>query len=73
MSECTHKEFVLSMLRSAVARFDMCKSELTGIGIALKDDMITPAEAVKWINDIGAADAVGKIPDEIVNGSENAQ
>jgi hypothetical protein len=48
----------------------MCKSELTGIGIALKDDMITPAEAVKWINDIGAADSVGKIPNEIVKGEE---
>ena len=70
MSECSHKEFVLSMLRSAIARFDMCKSELTGIGIALKDDMITPAEAVKWINDIGAADSVGKIPNEIVKGEE---
>jgi hypothetical protein len=68
-----HREFLLLKLQRADLYFEMRKAQVEAIGIALRHDMITPAEAVKWINDIGAADAVGKIPDEIVNGGDNAQ
>jgi hypothetical protein len=70
MSDDPHREFMLSALRAASLRAKLFDADMTSIGIALRDCMITPAEAVKWINDIGAADAVGMIPEVIVNGED---
>ena len=68
MSECDHREFLLSALRGASMRAKLFDIDVTTIGIALRTGMISPEQAVKWIRDIGAEQAVGMIPDEIVNG-----
>jgi hypothetical protein len=73
MSEDPHREFLLSALRAASLRAKLFDNELTSIGIALRENMVTSVQAVKWIMDIGAADAVGRIPDEIVNSAEDSQ
>jgi hypothetical protein len=65
-----HKDFVLSALRSASLRARMYEIEIQSIGIALKGDMVSVIEALKWIKDIGAWELVGKIPDEIVETAE---
>ena len=65
-----HKDFVLSALRSASLRARMYEIEIQSIGIALKGDMVSVIEALKWIKDIGAWELVGKIPDEIVEAAE---
>jgi hypothetical protein len=67
MSECSHKEYLLAILRVSSARAKLFDYEVTSIGVALRDDMITPAEAAKWMKDIGACEV---IPDEIVKGCE---
>jgi|HubBroStandDraft_6_1064221.scaffolds.fasta_scaffold00050_67 hypothetical protein len=65
-----HKDFVLSALRSASLRARMYEIEIQSIGIALKGDMVSVIEALKWIKDIGAWELIGKIPDEIVETAE---
>jgi hypothetical protein len=65
MSECSHREFLLSALRIASARAKLFDYEITSIGIALRDDMISNEQAVKWMKDIGAIEV---IPDEISRG-----
>lgn len=65
-SDQEHKDFVLSILRSASLRARMYEIEINSIGIALKGDMVTVTEALRWIKDIGAWELVGKIPEEIV-------
>jgi hypothetical protein len=70
MSDDDHKDFVLSALRSASLRARMYEIEIQSIGIALKGDMVSVIEALKWIKDIGAWELVGKIPDEIVETAE---
>jgi len=67
MSGCSHKEYILSMLRVSSARAKLFDYEVTSIGVALRDDMITPAEAAKWMKKIGASEV---IPDEIVKGCD---
>jgi hypothetical protein len=62
MSECSHREFLLAALRIASARAKLFDYEVTSIGIALRDDMITNEQAVKWMKDIGAVEV---IPDEV--------
>jgi len=69
MSDDTHKEFLLSALRAASLRAKLFDAEINSIGIALRENMVTPEQAVKWIKDIGALESIGTIPDEIVNGS----
>jgi hypothetical protein len=61
---------VLSALRSASLRARMYEIEIQSIGIALKGDMVSVIEALKWIKDIGAWELIGKIPDEIVETAE---
>lgn len=68
MSECSHREFLLAALRAASFRAKLFAADIDTIGIALKEQMITAEEAVKWIIDAGLKDSVGKIPDEIANG-----
>jgi hypothetical protein len=70
MSDDDHKDFVLSALRSASLRARMYEIEIQSIGIALKGDMVSVIEALKWIKDIGAWELIGKIPDEIVEAAE---
>jgi hypothetical protein len=70
MSDDDHKDFLLSALRSASLRARMYEIEIQSIGIALKGDMVSVIEALKWIKDIGAWELVGKIPDEIVETAE---
>ena len=60
-----HKDFLLSALRAASLRARMYEIEINSIGIALKGDMVTVTEALRWIKDIGAWELVGKIPEEI--------
>lgn len=73
MSEESHREFLLSALRAASLRAKLFDVELTSIGIALRENMVTPEQAVKWIRDIGALESIGMIPDEIMSGSDGAQ
>ena len=68
MSEDSHREFLLSALRVASLRAKLFDNEMTTIGIALRDYMITPAQALKWIRDAGAD--IGMVPDEIANGCD---
>jgi hypothetical protein len=69
MSE-SHREFLLSALRAASLRAKVFESEINTIGVALKSNMVTPEQAVKWIKDIGALDSIGMIPDEIMKAAE---
>jgi hypothetical protein len=48
----------------------MYEIEIQSIGIALKGDMVSVIEALKWIKDIGAWELIGKIPDEILETAE---
>ena len=66
MSECDHREFLLSALRAASLRAKLFDADIVTIGIALKACMISPTEAVAWLKELGAD--IGKIPDEIVKG-----
>ncbi len=68
MSDESHREFLLSALRVASLRAKLFDNEMTTIGIALKDYMITPARAVKMMLDAGAD--IGMVPDEIANGED---
>lgn len=68
MSDESHREFLLSALRVASLRAKLFDNEMTTIGIALRDCMITPAQALKWIKDAGAD--IGMVPDEIANGED---
>lgn len=61
----SHREFLLSALRAASLRARMFEVDINSIGIALKAEMVTPDQALKWIKDIGALELVGVIPDEI--------
>jgi hypothetical protein len=71
MSECTHREFLLSALRAASLRAKLFDADITTIGVALRENMVTTQEALKWIKDIGAMESIGMIPDEIIkNGCE---
>jgi hypothetical protein len=70
MTECSHREFLLSALRAASLRAKLFDAEVNSIGIALKENMITPEQAMTWIKDIGALDSIGRIPDEIMNSGE---
>lgn len=69
-------EFMLSTLRVASFRAKMMEAEINSIGVALKGGMISPAQAVKWIKDVGLLDWVGVIPEEITkeigDASENS-
>lgn len=69
MSDENHREFLLAALRAASLRAKLFDADVSTIGIALKANMVTPEEAVKWIKDIGALESIGMIPDEIVNGA----
>jgi hypothetical protein len=69
MREDDHKEFLLSALRAASLRAEVMKTEINTVGIALKSDMVTVGQAVKWLKDISALEFVGMIPDEIVTGA----
>ena len=69
MSEESHKDFMLCALRAASLRAKMIEMDLNTVGVALKSDMVTPMEAVKWLRQIGALDFVGKIPAAIVGES----
>jgi hypothetical protein len=73
MSADPHREFLLSALRAASLRAKLFDVELTSIGIALRENMVTPEQALKWIKDIGAMESIGMIPDEIVNGGCDGQ
>lgn len=68
MSEDSHREFLLSALRVASLRAKLFDNEMIRIGIALKENMISPVEALKWIRDAGAD--IGMVPDEIANGED---
>ena len=70
MSDDVHREFLLSALRAAALRAKLFEADVNSIGIALRANMVTNEQALKWIQDIGAMEAVGMIPDEIVKGCE---
>lgn len=57
----THREFLLSMLRSSSIRAKFIDVELTSIGVALKGNLISPVIAVKWIKDSQLLDFVGGV------------
>lgn len=56
-------EALLRAIRSAVLRCKLDENELVTIGTALKAGMVTPADAVEWLQDIGLVGQV--IPDEV--------
>jgi len=67
MSDEAHREFLLSALRAASLRAKMFDADICSVGIALKANMITIPEALKWIKDIGALESIGTIPSEIAS------
>lgn len=71
MSDEDHREFLLSALRAASLRARMYEIEIQSVGIALKGNMVTVTEALKWIKDIGAWELVGMIPDEIIKAEDS--
>ena len=71
MSDEDHREFLLSALRAASLRARMYEIEIQSVGIALKGNMVSVTEALKWIKDIGAWELVGMIPDEIIKAEDS--
>ncbi len=71
MSDEDHREFLLSALRAASLRARMYEIEIQSVGIALKGNMVTVTEALRWIKDIGAWELVGMIPDEIIKAEDS--
>lgn len=65
MSDDTHRDFLLSLMRAASLRAKLFEVEVNSIGVALKSGMVTVPQALKWIKDIGALESLGTIPDEI--------
>jgi hypothetical protein len=62
-SEADVKGLLLSAIKAAIHRCRLDENELLTVGLALKDDMVTAADAVAWLHDIGLVDGV--IPDEV--------
>lgn len=55
-------EALLRAIRSAVLRCKLDENELTTIGLALKAGMVTAADAVEWLQDIGLIGQVAEEP-----------
>jgi uncharacterized protein with FMN-binding domain len=70
MSDESHREFLLSKLRVLSLQAKVFDNQMVMIGIALKDHMITPIQALKQMQDFGAE--IGMIPDEIVNAQDES-
>ena len=51
-------ELLLSAIRSAVHRCRLDENEITTVGVALRNGMITPECAVEWLHEIGLVDHV---------------
>lgn len=60
-----HKEFVLAALRAAMARAKMMHADAESIGIALKNDLISPETAVRWTKLWGIDWLVGELPESV--------
>ncbi len=65
MSDDMHREFLLSALRSASLRAKMFEVDVNTIGVALKAGMISVAQALEWMKEIGALESMGMVSDEI--------
>jgi hypothetical protein len=70
MSDEAHRDFLLAALRAASLRAKMMEGEISSVGIALKGNMVTVGQAVKWLKDIGALDFIGMIPEAIAKEAE---
>ena len=57
-----HKEFMLNAIRIASLRAKLMDNELLNIGLALREDMIGPEMAVKWLSDHGLLWLVEPLP-----------
>lgn len=57
-----HKEFLLAALRSACLRAKLMEATLTAVGVALKNDLIEPDYAVKWVHDEGLMFLIEPMP-----------
>jgi hypothetical protein len=71
MSDESHKDFLLSTLRAASLRARLMEVELSSVGVALKGNLVTVAQAITWLKDIGALEFVGMIPDAIAKEAAN--
>lgn len=50
------REFLLGQIRTAALRGRLLVNEYDTVGVALKGNLITPENAVAWLNDIGAGE-----------------
>jgi len=62
------REYALSAIRTAVLQARLIVSEAETIGIALKNEIISPDAALLWARDAGVLDFVGQ--SEIENAFE---
>jgi len=52
--ELPDADYLLAAIRSGGLRVRLLANELNTIGIGLKRGMITPADALQWINEVDA-------------------
>jgi hypothetical protein len=62
------REYVLAELRCAALRSRLVTAELDTIGVALKHNLVTPEDAVRWLHEVGLDHALadGPAPAEAV-------
>jgi hypothetical protein len=61
----TDSEFLLTAIRAATLRARAAAAEFDSIGIALRRELISPDEAVAWLDDAGLLDHVLYRPEKI--------
>ena len=67
--DSSRRQFVLAALRSACLRVKLIEKELEQIGTALKEELISPAMALEWAEEV-APGCVGLIPVNVHGGAK---
>jgi hypothetical protein len=63
------REYILALIRVARARCQVTVHDLDHIGLALKCGVISPAQAVAMLREIGADEMALRIPPEVKLGA----
>jgi hypothetical protein len=63
------REFVLSMIRVVRARAQLTVHDVDFIGCGLKDGVISPAQAVLMLRELGVDDLTLRIPPDVTLGA----
>ena len=58
-----HRDYLLAILRGGSLRAKMIEAEICAIGVALKNNMIGPETAVRWLYESKLLDFVGPMPE----------